>query len=153
MTENKREKEEKKKGKFIIEREYIEEDRIIEPEKLDLGGVDASGRWGLIVLPRVIEDFDHSLLEKAKRLPRGKHIENCWQCGNCTAVCPVAHKNPNFNPRYFIYIVRMGYKSEIKKLKKYIYLCQGCGLCSEACPKHVDPAGVMMSFNLLFDKI
>jgi heterodisulfide reductase subunit C len=152
MTENKEEKKERK-GQYIIEREYIEDERIIEPEKLDLGGVDASGRWGLIVLPRVITDFDHSLVEEVKKLPRGKHIENCWQCGLCTAVCPIAHKEPRFNPRYFIYIVKMGYKSEINKLKKFVYLCQGCGLCSEACPKHVDPAGVMMALNILFDRI
>ncbi len=151
MTEEKEEK--KEKGKFIVERHYIEDERIIEPEKLDLGGVDASGRWGLLVLPRVIEDVDPTIKEEVKKLPRGKHIDNCWQCGLCTAVCPVSHKNPNFNPRYFIYIVKMGYISEIKKLKDFIYLCQGCGLCTEACPKHVDPSGVMMALNIFFDRI
>jgi len=145
--------EEKKKGKFIVERHYIEDERIIEPEKLDIGGIDASGRWGLIVLPRVINDFDLTIKEEVKKLPRGKNIDKCWQCGLCTAVCPVAHKNPNFNPRYFIYIVKMGYKSEMKKLKEFVSLCQGCGLCTEVCPKHVDPSGVMMALNIYFDKL
>lgn len=133
----------KKKGEFIIERSYVDDQRIIEPEKLELGGVDMSGRWGVLILPRTIEDFDTSLYESVKQHPRGKNIHKCWQCGYCTAVCPVVEENPLFNPRYLIHIVKMGYKKELEKFGKYVYLCGSCGRCSEACPKGVDPSGVM----------
>lgn len=146
------EKEEKEKGRFIFERGYIDSERIIEPEKLELGGVDMSGRWGTLVLPRTIEQFDHTLFEEVKKLPGGKNIHRCWQCGNCTAVCPVAHAHPEFNPRYLIHITKMGYKTEIKKFKEYVYLCSGCGRCSVACPRDVDPKGVMSALSILFQR-
>ncbi|PSO07449.1 hypothetical protein B9Q04_10820, partial [Candidatus Marsarchaeota G2 archaeon BE_D] len=77
----KREDEGKQKGKFIVERDYIEPSRIVEPSSLTAEGVDISGRWGTIVLPRTINEFDTSIYERVKRLPGGSHIANCWQCG------------------------------------------------------------------------
>jgi heterodisulfide reductase subunit C2 len=136
-------KKKAEKGKSIVERRYIDDEQIIEPEKLESGGVDMSGRWGLIVLPRTINDFDHTFYEAVKKHPRGTHIQNCWQCGNCTAACPVSEKNPLFNPRYFIYVVKMGYELELKKVRENIYACASCGRCTEVCPKDVDPSGVM----------
>ena len=102
-----------------------------------------SGRWGLIVLPRTITDFDISLAEAVKAHPRGDRIGLCWQCGNCTAACPVAESNPEFNPRHFIYLAKMGYQRELLRAQKSLYLCTGCDRCSEACPKGVDPSGAI----------
>ncbi|MEM0075158.1 MAG: 4Fe-4S dicluster domain-containing protein [Conexivisphaerales archaeon] len=138
------------KGKHIVERKYVDDSRIIEPEKLEIGGIDVSGHWGTLVLPRTIEDFDNSMLKKVKSMPRGKNIEKCWQCGNCTAICPVAHAHPEFNPRYLIHIVKMGYSAEVEKLKDTVYFCSGCGLCSSVCPKGVDPQGVMIAMSIAF---
>jgi Heterodisulfide reductase, subunit C len=146
----KREDEGKQKGKFIVERDYIEPSRIVEPSSLTAEGVDISGRWGTIVLPRTINEFDTSIYERVKRLPGGSHIANCWQCGNCSAICPVAHEHPEFNPRYLIHIVKMGYTSEIERLKDSVYLCSGCGLCSSVCPRRVDPQHVMIALSLAF---
>jgi heterodisulfide reductase subunit C len=137
------------KGRFIIERQYIDDDRISEPEKLESGGVDMSGRWGVLVQLRTITDFNYSLLELVMKHPRGDRILNCWQCGNCTAACPVAEKNPLFNPRYFIYVVRMGYEQEFKRVKEAVYLCMSCGRCSEVCPRGVDPSGVMEAIGTM----
>lgn len=133
----------KEKGRFIVERRYIDDDRIIEPEKLESGGVDMSGRWGLIIVPRITTDFDGSLAEAVRAHPKGDRIGLCWQCGNCTAACPVAAANPDFNPRYFIYAAKMGYAKELQRAQRDVYLCTSCGRCTEACPKGVDPSGVM----------
>jgi Heterodisulfide reductase, subunit C len=95
-------------------------------------------------------EFDTSIYERVKRLPGGSHIANCWQCGNCSAICPVAHEHPEFNPRYLIHIVKMGYTSEIERLKDSVYLCSGCGLCSSVCPRGVDPQHVMIALSLAF---
>ncbi|MEM0322169.1 MAG: 4Fe-4S dicluster domain-containing protein [Thermoprotei archaeon] len=149
-TQPKKHEDEKQKGKFIVERDYVEQSRIVEPESLTAEGVDISGRWGTIVLPRTIQEFDTSLYERVKSLPGGAHIANCWQCGNCSAACPVAHEHPEFNPRYLIHIVRMGYTSEIERLKDTVYLCSGCGLCSSVCPRGVDPQHVMVALSLAF---
>ena len=55
-------------------------------------------------------------------------------------MCPVAEEHPEFNPRYFIHVTRMGYAAELERVRQYVYLCGSCGRCSEVCPRQVDPA-------------
>lgn len=140
------------KGRFIVERRYVEDRRITEPEKLEIGGVDISGRWGVLIEPRTITDFDHGLLREVQNEPGGRFIHRCFQCGNCTAVCPVAEETPAFNPRYFIHVARMGYASELENVRKHVYLCSSCGRCSEVCPREVDPSGVMAALGTAIRK-
>ena len=135
------------KGQFIVERQYVSDERIHEPEKLEAGGVDISGRWGLLIEPRTIPAFDHGLMRLVQQTPGGEHINRCFQCGNCTGVCPTAEEHPEFNPRYFIHVTRMGYRAELEKVKEYVYLCASCGRCSEVCPRQVDPSGVMAAIG------
>lgn len=136
-----------RKGRFIVEREYIDDRRIHEPAKLDVGGIDISGRWGLLIEPRTITAFDHTLMRRVQREPGGAFIQRCFQCGNCTAACPTAEEHPEFNPRYFIHVVRMGYSGELERVRQHVYQCASCGRCSEACPRDVDPAGVMTAIG------
>ncbi|HVB80303.1 MAG TPA: 4Fe-4S dicluster domain-containing protein [Candidatus Binataceae bacterium] len=135
------------KGRFIVERQYIDDRRINEPKKLDAGGIDISGRWGILIEPRTITAFDHTLMHEVQSTPGGEFIHRCIQCGNCTAACPTAEEHPMFNPRYFIHVVRMGYQGELEKVRKYVYLCASCGRCSEVCPREVDPSGVMTAIG------
>ncbi len=135
------------KGRFIVERQYIDDRRIHEPAQLDAGGIDISGRWGLLIEPRTITAFDHTLARRVQREPGGAFIQRCFQCGNCTAACPTAEAHPEFNPRYFIHVVRMGYSGELERVRQHVYQCASCGRCSEACPRDVDPAGVMTAIG------
>jgi len=116
MAEGKPKPEEK--GRFIVERQYVDDRRIHEPKKLDAGGIDVSGRWGVLIEPRTITDFDHSLMHEVQRQKGGEHIHRCFRCGNCTAACPTAEEHPAFNPRYFIHAVRMGYPAELEKARR-----------------------------------
>jgi heterodisulfide reductase subunit C len=135
------------KGRFIVERQYVDDERITEPAQLEVGGIDMSGRWGVLIQPRTITDFDHTLLHEVEREPTGTHIQRCFQCGNCTAVCPTTEAHPEFNPRYFIHVVRMGYAADLADVRKYVYLCASCGRCSEVCPRDVNPSGVMAAIG------
>ena len=54
------------------------------------------------------------LEEEIAALPGGEHIHRCWQCGSCTNSCTVNALNPDFNPRYWIYLIRLGMESEVK---------------------------------------
>lgn len=143
---------EDEKGRFIVERQYIEDRRITEPRTLEVGGVDMSGRWGVLIEPRTIPQFDHTLFREVQREPSGRYIHRCFQCGNCTAVCPVAEEHATFNPRYFIHVVRMGYASELENVRQSVYLCSSCGRCSEVCPRQVDPSGVMAAIGTAIRK-
>jgi len=136
-----------RKGRYIVEREYVDDRRITEPESLDAGGMDISGRWGVLIEPRTITAFDHTLRDRVQREPTGRHLHRCFQCGNCSAVCPVVEENPAFNPRYFIHLVRMGYTGELDRVREHVYSCHSCGRCSEVCPRDVDPSGVMAAIG------
>jgi len=51
--------------------------------------------------------------------------------------------NPEFNPRYWIYLIRMGMESELLRDKDIIWQCVSCNKCTYACPRDVFPEGVM----------
>jgi len=131
------------KGEGIHERSLVEEDRIAEYERLVLEGVDISGRWSTLIEPRVLNDFDRTLFNEVKAHPKGNHINRCWQCGNCTAVCPVPHEYPDFNPRFFIYLLQLGHVRELRRRAHAVWHCRSCGQCSQRCPVEADPSGIM----------
>jgi heterodisulfide reductase subunit C len=81
--------------------------------------------------------------EEIASLPGGEHIHRCWQCGSCTNSCTVNALNPEFNPRYWIYLIRMGMESELLRDKDIIWQCVSCNKCTYACPRDVVPEGVM----------
>ena len=51
--------------------------------------------------------------------------------------------NPDFNPRYWIYLIRMGLEDELLRDKDIIWQCVSCHKCTYACPREVVPEGVM----------
>jgi len=70
-------------------------------------------------------------------------IEKCYNCGNCTAICPLASDEYPF-PRNVIRRVQLGQKSRlIQQLDPW--LCYYCGECSDTCPKGAEPGETMMA--------
>src|SRR5581483_2694532 len=88
-------------------------------------------------------DYNERLQEEIAALPGGEHIHRCWQCGSCTNSCTVNAVNPDFNPRYWIYLIRLGMESELLRDKDIIWQCVSCNKCTYACPRDVFPEGVM----------
>jgi quinone-modifying oxidoreductase subunit QmoC len=70
-------------------------------------------------------------------------IEKCFNCGNCTAICPLASDDYPF-PRNVIRRAQMGQKERMKT-QLDPWLCYYCGNCSETCPKGAEPGETMMS--------
>ena len=91
----------------------------------------------------MVSDYNENLEEEIGALPGGEHIHRCWQCGSCTNSCTVHAINPDFNPRYWIYLIRMGMESELLRDKDIIWQCVSCNKCTYACPRDVFPEGVM----------
>jgi heterodisulfide reductase subunit C len=89
----------------IHERGLVEQERIIKKDRIVIDGVDASGDWNLIILPRVINDYDLDFAKDIINHPQGKTINQCYQCSYCTASCPVHNYwDEKYNPRHFIYL-------------------------------------------------
>jgi heterodisulfide reductase subunit C len=55
--------------------------------------------------------------------------------------------NTDFNPRYWIYLTRLGLKDEILKDRDIIWQCVSCNKCTNICPKDVRPEGVMKALQ------
>ena len=127
----------------IHEKSLIRPENIQAHDKLVLDGVDVSGHWSTFIAPRVVTDYNERLEEEIAALPGGEYIHRCWQCGSCTNSCTVNAVNPDFNPRYWIYLIRMGMESELLRDKDIIWQCVSCHKCTYACPRDVVPEGVM----------
>jgi len=65
----------------------------------------------------------------------------CFNCGNCTAVCPLSIANDAF-PRKMIRLAQIG-ASERLMAHKELWLCYYCGTCSDTCPRQADPGEFM----------
>ena len=127
----------------IHEKSLIRPENLVTHEHLELEGIDVSGHWSTFIESRVVTDYNEAMQEEIAALPGGEHIHRCWQCGSCTNACTVNAINPDFNPRYWIYLIRMGLEEELLRDKDIIWQCVSCFKCVYACPRDVNPEGVM----------
>lgn len=127
----------------IHEKSLIRPENITTHDKLVIDGIDVSGHWSTFIESRVVTDYNEEMQDEIAALPGGEHIHRCWQCGSCTNSCTVNAIEPRFNPRYWIYLIRMGMESELLRDKDLIWQCVSCNKCTYACPRDVFPEGVM----------
>ena len=127
----------------IHEKSLIRPENLESHEQLVLDEVDVSGHWSTFISPRVVTDYNEALEDEVAALPGGEKIHRCWQCGSCTNACTVNAVNPDFNPRFWIYLVRMGMEEELLRDKEIIWQCVSCHKCTYVCPRDVEPEGVM----------
>ena len=127
----------------IHEKSLIRPENLKTHDELMLDGVDVSGHWSTFIESRVVTDYNEALEEEIAALPGGEYIHRCWQCGSCTNSCTVHAINPDFNPRFWIYLIRTGMESELLRDKDIIWQCVSCNKCTYACPRDVVPEGVM----------
>ena len=127
----------------IHEKSLIRPENLHVQEDIELEGIDVSGHWSTFIESRVVTDYNEALEEEIAALPGGEYIHRCWQCGSCTNACTVNELDVNFNPRYWIYLIRMGMESELLRDKEIIWQCVSCNKCTYACPRDVIPEGVM----------
>ena len=127
----------------IHEKSLIRRENLVTHERLTLEGVDVSGDWSTFIQPRVITDYNEMMEQEIAALAGGEAIHRCWQCGSCTNACTINAINPEFNPRFWIYLIRLGMESELLRDKDIIWQCVSCNKCTYACPRDVNPEGVM----------
>lgn len=127
----------------IHEKSLIRPENIKTHDDLVIEGVDVSGHWSTFIESRVITDYNEALEEEISALPGGENIHRCFQCGSCTNSCTVNALNNEFNPRHWIYLIRLGMEEELLRDKDILWQCVSCNKCTYACPRDVAPEGVM----------
>lgn len=71
----------------------------------------------------------------------GIKVKECYQCGKCTAGCPIAFEMDS-KPSQVIRLVQMGAKKAALSCRA-IWLCASCETCSTRCPMNVEIAELM----------
>jgi len=74
-------------------------------------------------------------------------VDDCYQCGKCTAGCPVAEEM-DLMPNQVVYLAQLGQIGRAVACGG-IWECVSCQTCSARCPKSVDIAGVMDAMRQL----
>ena len=74
----------------------------------------------------------------------GVDVGLCYQCGKCTAGCPMA-PYMDLTPNQVMRLVQVGDSTAADKVLgcTAIWSCAGCLTCTQRCPQELDPAAVM----------
>ncbi len=74
----------------------------------------------------------------------GVNAAQCYQCGKCTAGCPMA-RYMDIPPNQVMRLVQLGDEQALAKVlsSTAIWSCAGCLTCTQRCPKKLDLAAVM----------
>ncbi len=68
-------------------------------------------------------------------------VQDCYQCGKCTAGCPVAERMDTV-PNQIVRLIQSG-RSDAAIRTRAIWECVSCQTCTTRCPKSVDCAALM----------
>lgn len=88
------------------------------------------------------QELDLRFRDEVAALPGGEHLKKCFQCGVCTASCPVREIDAKYNPRKIIRMTSLGMRERVLS-SDFIWLCSTCYLCTERCPQDVKVTDVM----------
>ncbi len=77
----------------------------------------------------------------------GQTLSSCYQCGECTAGCPVAFAM-DLMPNQVTRMALAGMSDDVLRSRS-IWLCVGCNTCVTRCPRLVDLPKVMDSLRQL----
>jgi len=93
------------------------------------------------------QNLCHELLEHVRRLPGGKSIDRCIQCGTCTASCPTSGAM-RYGPRQTLAALRAGMLDRVLK-SNTPWLCTSCYSCTVRCPAKIPFTDVMYELKRL----
>jgi len=71
--------------------------------------------------------------------------EICFNCGTCTAMCPLTDDEHPF-PRNMIRLAQLGLEDRLLESTDP-WLCYYCGDCAQSCPRQAEPGETMMALR------
>jgi len=72
----------------------------------------------------------------------------CYDCGKCTATCPIARVGGALSPRRQVLAANLGHREDIIT-NNALFACLTCGLCSSRCPAEVDYCELVLNLRQL----
>lgn len=89
-----------------------------------------------ITLSELLSDFPDEIEKR-----RGIKVRECYQCGKCSAGCPIAFEM-DAKPSQVIRFAQLGAKKAALTCRT-IWLCASCETCATRCPMNVEIAELM----------
>ena len=83
---------------------------------------------------------DHNLYPELRRFG-ATDISACFNCGVCTAICPLSEDGASF-PRRMSRYAQLGLRDKLLASPE-LWSCYGCSECTDSCPTKADPASFM----------
>ncbi len=93
------------------------------------------------------EELSRELLENVYELPHGEKINECIQCGTCSASCP-SIAAMEYGPREIVASLRAGMLDRVLN-SNTVWLCVSCYSCTIRCPAGIPFADVMYELKRL----
>jgi len=91
-------------------------------------------------------DLDPKFKYELSMVPGFEKLRLCFQCGTCTADCPIARFSDVYHPRRFMRMTQLGMKDRVLG-SEALWLCAACFTCVDHCPQGVDIAGVIRALR------
>ena len=88
------------------------------------------------------EEMDPKFKYEISKIHGAEKIMLCYQCGTCTADCPVSRFSNFYRPRKIARMIQLGLKDRILS-DKDLWLCTTCYTCIDHCPQNVDIAHIV----------
>lgn len=82
--------------------------------------------------------------------PEGKTLFYCYQCGTCSASCPLSDLF-DIKPHLVIRMTQLGMRDKVLDCKT-IWLCATCFQCVERCPQKCELSSVMFAIKNIASK-
>ena len=93
-------------------------------------------------------EMDPKFKYEISKIPGAEEVMLCFQCGTCTADCPVSRFDDFYRPRKLIRMTQLGLKDRLLS-NDVIWLCTTCFTCIDHCPQGVGIASIVRALRNL----
>jgi heterodisulfide reductase subunit C len=93
------------------------------------------------------QDLCDVFLANVRTIPKGNKIDQCLQCGTCSASCPVSEAM-DYSPREIIAALRARMLDRVLR-SNTVWLCCSCYSCTVRCPAGIPFTDVMYELKRL----
>jgi heterodisulfide reductase subunit C len=93
-------------------------------------------------------EIDPKFKYEISKIPGAEKVMLCFQCGTCTADCPIARFSDFYRPRKLVRMVQLGLKDRLLS-NDVIWLCSTCFTCIDHCPQDVGIASIVRALRNL----
>jgi heterodisulfide reductase subunit C len=91
-------------------------------------------------------DIDPEFKREIREVPGIEKIRLCFQCGTCTADCPIARFSEIYSPRKIMRMTQLGMKKKLLSSESR-WVCAAGVTCVDHCPQGVDIAAVVRALR------